>query len=994
MYYFISYFIVHMKKLFSIIATVALLAGFIPQYASAASYSAELEGAYAYAYGMGVTTMDSIDKADMNGNLTRVALAKMISNYVLDLGLQTPDTSKKCSFSDVSTALDTQYDNWVTNACQLGLMGVGIEKFNPNGIVTRAEFGTVLSRALWGDLYDGANPYYADHLNALKEEGIMTNISNPNMTEVRGYVMLMMQRADTERKPAICMTPENIMACLLELDSCPAECKGDDEEVVVLPGFLTISKVSAPSQQEVARNASLKNVGTIKLTAGQNGATVSSLVVSRSGLGSNNVSVQLAKDWKSITSARTMNSNGEAIVRFSPAIVLKANESMNFDVLVSLTADQNEVHSFTVTSANIVNGTVSGTATLGSLRTTSYSVSTFTANQWITTVSIQAWETKAIARVQLTAGIRDAMIKWFTLSKVGWFQDLDKSFSNVKAYVNNQEVWTVTITRDKIFVSGLNIEKTAWSTATIEIRATGIYIGSKSDTIVGFDSISDIDVVEKDTMEAIQLFAEWNTNTVTLDAVDVTVTKKSTGSQTVAPGTANVVLYDAEIKSSAEFDVIEFELVRKNALTDLTNTRVILNVNGSPVEITEADFAAAPAGKKVFTVNDRFTVSPNSPVRVTVTANISSDDTFFSPWTPFNHHLFTFVVNKIRDVENSSNVIDLTLTPISTPGDTTTIKLGSVELKDATVAAPSSRNIWTNASNVEVARFALKWEAENVTVNKITFNRVAGIAWELNLTHLINSAKLVNSKTDAVVAQNGKIEAGKITFESVSITAEKDVDLDLKLVVDTKSFKFTDITVPANRVLSFNTVIAKVDTNRASGGEANINATITHAPAIIYNIGIKSPDVTLTKKDASTFTVTVKNNDTESDLVLENVTVRVKPVADNTSYKGNYCLRPQGSSVTDCANLLKVADPWDDRFSTIKDMVQDDLDTLLWTTKMIPGSSRLLVFNDAKTITKGSTYTFEVYVDSNFVNPPTLMAEFTRAGYNTTASENYQLSAQ
>lgn len=100
-----------MKKLFSIVATVALLAGFIPQYASAASYSAELEGAYAYAYGMGVTTMDSIDKADMNGNLTRVALAKMISNYVLDLGLQTPDTSKKCSFSDVSTALDTQYDN-------------------------------------------------------------------------------------------------------------------------------------------------------------------------------------------------------------------------------------------------------------------------------------------------------------------------------------------------------------------------------------------------------------------------------------------------------------------------------------------------------------------------------------------------------------------------------------------------------------------------------------------------------------------------------------------------------------------------------------------------------------------------------------------------------------------------------------------------------------------------------------------------------------------
>jgi hypothetical protein len=101
-----------MKKLFSIVATVALLAGLTPvNVLGAASYSAELEGAYEYAYGMGVTTMTSINNADMYGNLTRIALAKMISNYVLELGLQTPDTSKECKFTDVSTPLDTQYAN-------------------------------------------------------------------------------------------------------------------------------------------------------------------------------------------------------------------------------------------------------------------------------------------------------------------------------------------------------------------------------------------------------------------------------------------------------------------------------------------------------------------------------------------------------------------------------------------------------------------------------------------------------------------------------------------------------------------------------------------------------------------------------------------------------------------------------------------------------------------------------------------------------------------
>jgi hypothetical protein len=176
--------------------------------------------------------MDSIDNADMYGNLTRVAMAKMVANYVLDLGLQELDTDKECNFPDVSASLDEAYDNGVTKACQLGLMGVGIEKFNPNGIVTRAEFGTVLSRALWGDEYNGADPYYKDHLQALKDEGIMNIIDNPNMKEVRGYVMLMMMRADDAYTPTTGCSAEELLACILadDYESCIAACSGTEEE--------------------------------------------------------------------------------------------------------------------------------------------------------------------------------------------------------------------------------------------------------------------------------------------------------------------------------------------------------------------------------------------------------------------------------------------------------------------------------------------------------------------------------------------------------------------------------------------------------------------------------------------------------------------------------------------------------------------------------------------------------------------------------------------
>jgi len=54
--------------------------------------------------------MDSIENANMYGSLTRVALAKMMANFAMDVLGLTPDTSKDCSFSDVSEALDAQYD--------------------------------------------------------------------------------------------------------------------------------------------------------------------------------------------------------------------------------------------------------------------------------------------------------------------------------------------------------------------------------------------------------------------------------------------------------------------------------------------------------------------------------------------------------------------------------------------------------------------------------------------------------------------------------------------------------------------------------------------------------------------------------------------------------------------------------------------------------------------------------------------------------------------
>ena len=156
-------------------------------------YSSELQQAYNWAYENKITTMDSIDKANMKWNITRQELAKMISNYATNILWRSPDTTKSCLFPDSNIIPDLV--PYVIESCQLWLMGQWVTSFKPTNYVTRAEFWTILSRALWWDEYEWWSTYYENHLKALKSEWIMNKIDSPMDKEVRGYVMLMLMRS-------------------------------------------------------------------------------------------------------------------------------------------------------------------------------------------------------------------------------------------------------------------------------------------------------------------------------------------------------------------------------------------------------------------------------------------------------------------------------------------------------------------------------------------------------------------------------------------------------------------------------------------------------------------------------------------------------------------------------------------------------------------------------------------------------------------------------
>ena len=167
--------------------------------AEGSSFSEEQNHAYLWACGKDITTIRAISGARLDQPLTRAELAKMMSVYVTKVLGKQPVLTGVAQYPDVDSKMGDLAD-YVQLAYQLQIMGIhhdgtSLPYFEPNKFVTRAEFATVFSRVLYGAKYNQDGEGWANgHLNALKEAGILKNIT-PNMLELRGRVLLMLQRS-------------------------------------------------------------------------------------------------------------------------------------------------------------------------------------------------------------------------------------------------------------------------------------------------------------------------------------------------------------------------------------------------------------------------------------------------------------------------------------------------------------------------------------------------------------------------------------------------------------------------------------------------------------------------------------------------------------------------------------------------------------------------------------------------------------------------------
>jgi len=106
-----------------------------------------------------------------------------------------PDSTLTCSFPDMKNE-SIEMRIYSKTACQLGIMWQNMNNFEPNTKITRAQFWTILSRLLYGNVHNSNETidWYSKHLQALKKSNFIKNSNKPNSNESRWYIMLMLMK--------------------------------------------------------------------------------------------------------------------------------------------------------------------------------------------------------------------------------------------------------------------------------------------------------------------------------------------------------------------------------------------------------------------------------------------------------------------------------------------------------------------------------------------------------------------------------------------------------------------------------------------------------------------------------------------------------------------------------------------------------------------------------------------------------------------------------
>jgi len=517
--------------------------------------------------------------------------------------------------------------------------------------------------------------------------------------------------------------------------------------VITGSGLMVSLSASTPAAISVPNNGARVPMAKVNLTAANDGAvSVSSITVKRIGLSSYD---QISKVWAEkdgviVASKKSMNSNDESILTFSPALVVAAGQTVSLDLIVTLTSAAGNI-GLSIASASAVSATsaaVSGSFPINSnlMSPTSYSVVNVAISDSNTTASNVKVGDEKVELGHFTLGLsapaKDISIKSIMLKNNG-VEDLSTAAMNLYLENAGNKVSVNTVV-DGRFVTfyftsaGLDLLKDDSSkifyikgdVIAKENTATNsfAFVLNKSTDLVAYEKSTGFGANVNYNGTAADAYAISN---ITIDSGVVSVSKKSTSpsATTIVKGSDNVMLL-ANIRVdeaiTADGLTIKYDSTQFATTTDqFENIRVYLNgVLLDSFDTANSGTASSGTAVMTKTIDSTLTLAKgNNELKVMAKAK-----------TTATNGAIKFVLDgDFLDSQNPEYVVSGNAVSTSNSDISGTATGGLFTVSGATLTTVKSdgysdgKIIVAGSSDVSLGKFTLKASNDDIKVTSISF---------------------------------------------------------------------------------------------------------------------------------------------------------------------------------------------------------------------------------------------------------------------------------
>lgn len=807
-----------LKKVTSTVSVVAIIASAMGStlVASAANTFTPYADALATA---GIIAKQSTEAGyNLGNNVTRAEMAKVAVN--IKKAAVKPCAGKV--FTDVTANLG-DLCGYVEAAAEAGLVTKTYTKFRPLDLVTRAEMlkmllsakGIAPSTEDQGFIDLGTDASLNGFINAAAKAGIINKgiAFNPNNNASRGEAFKVAANSAGLTTTATAEDGGDLnLGDLFGDTGTGTTSTGTTSTGVTSTGTVTTTVVAA-GDLEVALNPATPAAGTqipatgivrfavVDLTAGGADISVNTIELKKSGLASipTSTKVWFEKAGTRVSGKASFTSENNAVVSFAPSLVVKAGSTESLDMYVELASTAG--NDFAFASAAITSSAlnVKGSFVTPTLRTASYNVATATVTPG--------------ASGQVYNASNDAVeLAKFTIANTDGNPDTrDIKFQSVSLYQNGNaslaNLSNIVLERNGVVVSSTAVVSGKILTLTvgdvIKDGATAIYYVKATVNTVELSTgdkyqfylknTSDINLVETSSAFRATVTSTFGTGVeYTVNGGDVKFERDVTSalSQTVAPGTSDVVLMQGTVTAKS---AVTLEDIRIPYTT--TGTGGSYSMNTVYLQIGSATFTATAGTGLTGNLDFLGTATVNGTAAVKVYTKLKDQSTGTIKLSSLG---FSSVLTRFEYVANQNAVTSAigTIQGVTVTVGSSTLNVSRTDGLGTTQLASGTKGV-----TVYGARFS-STQGNPIALSNLTVTTTGTASGATATTYLSGNTSLT-LYVDGVAKSTKALTAATTSFDgfNTTVSTTKSVDVVVKAdfsdVLTTGNFSVTGINYSA-----------------------------------------------------------------------------------------------------------------------------------------------------------------------------------------------------